>query len=69
MITKSFVIHGEHRGIKYTLEEKPICDLTRSKFHFYTWYELTKEYVFESSVINELDATRKIDSLKSFGFL
>jgi hypothetical protein len=42
---------------------------THQRLKLYTWYELTKEYIFERTVKDVKDAKRGISQLKRDGFL
>jgi hypothetical protein len=73
LITEPFKIRSEHLGVKYTIEEglwesfsgKP----QRPRLMLHTWYELTKEYIFESTVSSEEDAKQRIAHLVANGFI
>jgi len=62
-VTEPFEIHGEHRGVKFTLDEFP------SRYMLYTWHSLTSEYIFERSIKRVDEAIPAIDQLIDDGFL
>ena len=59
------MIASEHMGIKYTLTEPGPC----KKYALSTWYELTREYIFERSVESDKEAKTAIQQLINDGFL
>lgn len=54
-----------HSKVKYKL----IQPGPAKKYGLYTWYNLTKEYIFERSVETEEEAKKAIDQLLKDGFI
>lgn len=73
LVTEPFEIHGTHSGVKYTLQEttwlSEVTQKMQPRLILWTWYDLTKEYIFEETVKSEEHAFKRIDELKRDGFL
>jgi hypothetical protein len=70
IITAPFAVHGEHQGIKYTVEETTWTGQSGkqySRLRLYLWCNLAQEYIFERSIQDISMVSLSIEQLARHG--